>query len=256
MTDSAQKTNSFKWQPNAKLLVFSLLMLPFLVSLGSWQLERGDEKQQIVDHHARNQQLPPVINADELVTGEDQQYRLAWIRGKVDNQRIIILDNKVKNGRPGYEILQSVTLSGVKEKLLINRGWVEASLDRGILPSISPIEGEIQLRGYLYRALKGGYRLDDGIRQVQDWPSRVGWITLERAEELFNEPFMPYQLRLDQDSIGALKTGWTTVAVKPEKHVGYAVQWFAMAVTLLIMTIIANSNIASWLKQRKNKLPE
>jgi cytochrome oxidase assembly protein ShyY1 len=256
MTNSAQKTNGFKWQPNAKLLVFSLLMLPLLLGLGSWQLQRGDEKQQIVDHHTRNQQLSPVVTTEELASGEDQQYRLAWIRAKVDNQRVIILDNKVKNGRPGYEILQSVTLSGEREKLLINRGWVEASLDRDILPSIAPIEGEVQLRGYLYRALKGGYRLDDGIRQVQDWPSRVGWITLERAEELFNESFMPYQLRLDQDSIGALKTGWATVAVQPEKHVGYAVQWFAMAITLLIMTIIANSNILSWLKQRKNKLPD
>ena len=248
MTDSAQKTNGFKWQPNAKLLVFSLLMLPLLLSLGFWQLQRGEEKQEIVDHHARNQQLPPVVSAEELASGEDHQYRLAWVHGSVDNQRVIILDNKVKNGRPGYEILQSMTISGVQEKLLINRGWVEASLDRDILPSISPIEGEVQLRGYLYRALKGGYRLDDGIRQVQDWPSRVGWITLERANELFNEPFMPYQLRLDQDSPGAFKTGWTTVAVQPEKHVGYAVQWFAMAITLLIMTLIANSNLVSWLK--------
>ena len=249
MADSAQKTNGFKWQPNAKILVFSLLMMPLLLSLGAWQLERGEEKQQIVDHHARNQQLPPVISPEQLAFGEDHQYRLAWIRGTVDNQRVIILDNKVKNGRPGYEILQPVTVSGLSEKLLINRGWVKASLDRDILPSIPPIEDGVQLRGYLYQTLTGGYRLDDGIGHVQDWPSRVGWITLERAEELFGESFLPYQLRLDQDSPGALKTGWTTVAVQPEKHVGYAVQWFAMAFTLLIMTIIANSNVVSWLRK-------
>ena len=252
MTDSAQKTNGFKWQPNAKLLVFSLIMLPFLLSLGTWQLQRADEKQTIVDHHARNQQLAPVINAEKLANEQDHQYRLAWIRGTVDNQRIIILDNKVKNGRPGYEILQSVKVPGLTKKLLINRGWTEASLDRGILPTISPIEGEVQLRGYLYHVFKGGYRLDDGIGQVKDWPSRVGWATVERAEELFGESFMPYQLRLDQDSVGALKTGWTTVAVQPEKHIGYAVQWFAMAITLLIMTIIANSNVVSWLKKTPN----
>lgn len=256
MTDSAQKTNGFKWQPNAKLLVFSLLMLPFLLSLGTWQLQRADEKQTIVDRHARNQQLAPVINAEKLANEQDHQYRLAWIRGTVDNQRTIILDNRVRNGRPGYEIFQSVTIAGQRQKLLINRGWVEASLNRAVLPIIPPIKGEVQLRGYLYHSLKGGYRLDDGIRQVQTWPSRVGWMTLDRAEELFNASFMPYQLRLDQDSTGALRTGWTTVAVQPEKHVGYAVQWYAMALTLLIMTIIANSNLVSWLKLRKNKLPE
>ena len=249
MSDSAQKTNGFKWQPNAKILVFSLLMMPLILSLGFWQLERGKEKQQIVDHHKYNQQLPPIISPNQLASGEDHQYRLAWIQGTVDNQRIIILDNKVKNGRPGYEILQPVTVSGLPEKLLINRGWVEASLDRDILPTIPAVDNNVQLRGYLYHTLKGGYRLDDGINQVQDWPSRVGWITLQRAQELYGESFLPYQLRLDQDSPGALKTGWATVAVQPEKHVGYAVQWFAMAITLLIMTIIANSNVVSWLRK-------
>ena len=48
---------------------------------------------------------------------------------------------------------------------------------------------------------------------------------------------------------GPCQTGWTTVAVQPQKHTGYAVQWFAMALTLLIMTIVANSNIVSWLKK-------
>lgn len=249
MSDSAQNTNGFRWQPNAKLLVFSLLMMPLLLSLGLWQLERGEEKQQIVDHHKYNQQLPPIMSPNQLTTGEDHQYRLAWIRGTVDNQRTIILDNKVKNGRPGYEILQPVSVTGLTEKLLINRGWVEASLDRDILPLIPPVDDNVQLRGYLYQALKGGYRLDDGIRQVQQWPSRVGWITLQRAQELYGESFLPYQLRLDQDSPGALETGWTTVAIEPEKHVGYAVQWFAMAITLLIMTIIANSNVVSWLSK-------
>jgi surfeit locus 1 family protein len=105
------------------------------------------------------------------------------------------------------------------------------------------------LRGFLYHNLRGGYRLDDQITVVLQWPSRVGWISVERAEELFGEPFYEYQLRLDSDSIGALETGWVTVAVQPEKHTAYAVQWFVMAAVLLVMTLIANSNVGSWIKQ-------
>mgnify|MGYP000143624448 CR=1 FL=1 len=59
-----------------------------------------------------------------------------------------------------------------------------------------------------------------------------------------------YQLRLDQDSPGALQTGWAAVSVQPAKHTGYAVQWFVMALVLLLMTLIANSNLVEWLKQR------
>ena len=248
MTDRAQKTNGFQWQPNAKILLFSLLMLPALLSLGFWQIERADEKQQLVDRYANNQQLSPIIEVQDIAADGDHQYRRAWIRATADNQRMIILDNRVKNGRPGYEIFQAVSIAGEHKKLLINRGWVPASLDRNILPSIAPIAAEVQLRGYLYRSLKGGYRLDDGVTVVKSWPSRIGWVTVMRAEELFGEQFLPYQLRLDQDSQGALQTGWVTVAVQPEKHTGYAVQWFAMAITLLILTLIANSNLSSWLK--------
>ena len=39
------------------------------------------------------------------------------------------------------------------------------------------------------------------------------------------------------------------VAVQPEKHTAYAVQWFVMAAVLLVMTLIANSNVGSWIKQ-------
>jgi hypothetical protein len=31
------------------------------------------------------------------------------------------------------------------------------------------------------------------------------------------------------------------------------VQWFAMALVLLIMTVIANSNLADWLQQRRKQ---
>ena len=120
------------------------------------------------------------------------------------------------------------------------------------MPQIEAVEGQVKFRGVLYQSL-GGYRLDDGISQVAEWPARVGWITAERAEELFAESFFPYQLRLDQDSPGALQTGWATVSVQPAKHTGYAVQWFAMALVLLVMTVIANSNLAEWLQQRRKQ---
>lgn len=223
-------------------------MFPLLVTLGFWQLDRADEKQRIVEQYRTNQQAPPATVA--TLNAEDSlQYRSAWLKGQLDAERRLILDNRVKNGRPGYEILEPLTVVGLDKTILVNRGWVPASLDRTQLPQVEPVIGEVQLRGSLYQTL-GGYRLDDGIGLVKQWPARVGWVSAARAETLFGETFFAYQLRLDQDSAGALQTGWPTVAVQPAKHTGYAVQWFAMALVLIIMTIIANSNLADWLKQR------
>lgn len=252
MTTKPQySTQGFHWQPNKNLLFLSLCLFPLMIALGFWQLDRADEKQRILNRYNANQQASPA-GVEALHSRTNLQYRSAWLEGELDAKRRIILDNRVANGKPGYEILEALNVAGMGQMILVNRGWVPASLDRNILPQIEAVEGQVKFRGALYQSL-GGYRLDDGISQVAEWPARVGWITAERAEELFAESFFPYQLRLDQDSPGALQTGWPTVSVQPAKHTGYAVQWFAMALVLLIMTVIANSNLADWLQQRRKQ---
>jgi cytochrome oxidase assembly protein ShyY1 len=252
MTTKPQySTQGFHWQPNKNLLFLSLCLFPLMIALGFWQLDRADEKQRILNRYNANQQASPA-GVEALHSRTNLQYRSAWLEGELDAKRRIILDNRVANGKPGYEILEALNVAGMGQMILVNRGWVPASLDRNILPQIEAVEGQVKFRGVLYQSL-GGYRLDDGISQVAEWPARVGWITAERAEELFADSFFPYQLRLDQDSPGALQTGWPTVSVQPAKHTGYAVQWFAMALVLLIMTVIANSNLADWLQQRRKQ---
>ncbi|MBT4212401.1 MAG: SURF1 family protein [Porticoccaceae bacterium] len=251
--DPQSSVQQFHWQPNKKLLVLMFFLFPLLIFLGFWQLDRADEKSAIVAAFSANQQAAPA-DVKALLAGGNQQYRSAWLTGALDSSRQIVLDNRVKNGRPGYEILEPMSVKGLEadglpQAMLVNRGWVPASLDRSQLPEVEPVVGEVQVRGFLYHNLRGGYRLDDQITVVRQWPSRVGWISVERAEELFGEPFYEYQLRLDSDSVGSLETGWVTVAVQPEKHTAYAVQWFVMAAVLLVMTLIANSNVGSWIKQ-------
>ena len=164
-TEPHLSTQRFQWQPNKKLLVLSLCLFPLLVVLGFWQLDRADEKQRILDQYNTNQQAPPAMVSD-LMGDSNLQYRSAWLVGELDSQRRLILDNRVKNGRPGYEILEALSIVGLGQKVLVNRGWVPASLDRNQLPEIPPLLGSNQLRGALYQTL-GGYRLDDGIGLVE-----------------------------------------------------------------------------------------
>ena len=247
--DAHPSKQKFNWQPNGKLILLVLCLFPLLMFLGFWQLERAVEKQGIVDEFTVNRQAPPA--GIEALDGDDNlQYRTALLVGELDADRRVILDNRVKFGRPGYEILEVLSIEGFEPKILVNRGWVPAALDRDVLPDVPSVLGQVELRGAMYRTL-GGYRLDDGIGVITKWPARVGWISSDRAAVLFAEEFYPYQLRLEAASPGALTTGWVTVAVQPAKHTGYAVQWFAMAAVLLLMTVIANSNLTDWLKSKR-----
>lgn len=253
MTDKPQQTvDKFSWQPNAKLILFTCLMIPLLIGLGYWQIDRAEEKRQILAEFVANQQSAPA-GLEDLSGESNLQYRPVQLRGKLDATRRLLLDNRVRNGRPGYEIFEVLTPTKTGQKILVNRGWVPASLDRRQLPEVTAVPGEVILTGTLYKVLKGGLQLDDGVNAVSHWPARVGWVSAARAKQLYSDDFFAYQLRLESDSVGALETGWPTVAIMPEKHTAYAVQWFVMAVVLLILTLNANSNLSVWLKHKMGK---
>ena len=75
MTDQPQQTaDKFLWQPNAKLLLFVCLMTPLLISLGYWQLDRAEEKRQILAEFVGNQQSAPAALVD-LSGDTNLQYR-------------------------------------------------------------------------------------------------------------------------------------------------------------------------------------
>ena len=244
--------NKFKWQLNFKIIAFSFFSFPMLVALGFWQLERADEKNAILTKYDNNRSKQ-IVNIVELDDKTDLQYRPAFIQGKLISNQRIFLDYKVKYGKPGYEVYEHLVFKDLNNRsnkaLLVNRGWVQASLNREILPNVKSIDSPQKYKGTLYKKLKGGISLDDGITSPKSWPVRLGSIDTTRAQKVFQSTsFFKYQLRLDQGSVGALDASWDTVSVEPSKHLGYAVQWFAMSVVLLIMTFIANSNVIAWVR--------
>jgi cytochrome oxidase assembly protein ShyY1 len=60
-----------------------------------------------------------------------------------------------------------------------------------------------------------------------------------------------HYLKLDDSSPGAFETGWQPVTMSAQKHIGYAVQWFALALALVIWFAIANSNLVSYWRNRR-----
>ncbi len=249
MSDKAYSTNrQFSWHWNWKILLFALLFLPLTLRLGFWQLSRAEEKEALLLAHQQRMSAQPVW-LEELPQEPDHQYRPVRVSGQYDNQRTLLLDNQVRQGRPGYEVI-AIFKTDAGAALLVNRGWVAVSLDRAILPEISPIEGPVELSGYLYRSPGEQVMLGDDIWDADKALQIVQNAAPERASKQLQQAFYPYQLRLDENAPGALKTGWPVVNVIPEKHTAYAVQWFSLAALLLVLTLLANSNLAAVIRGR------
>jgi len=247
-----QHYTRFHWQPNVGILIFVLVFLPITLGLAFWQLERADEKTRILEEQQQRTQLEPLGNTD-LVRTEQLHLRRFDLRVEFDPDRWFLLDNRVRDGRPGYEVLNLATLSGTDSLLLINRGWIPASLDRSQLPEADIPLGQTSISGYVYQPDEGFFEVGEQIWQGY-WPERMQNADLERISELLEdgELLMPIRLRLAAEDPSAFVAEWQIVNQQPQMHMGYAVQWFAMTIALLILGIFANSNLGKLLTKKRD----
>lgn len=242
--------NKFQWQWNWKILLFAVLFFPLTLRLGFWQLSRADEKQALLDIH-QQRVAAPLVDLAEVPDMGDRQYLRVTVNGQYDNRATLLLDNRVRRGRPGYEVISVFRPAVEGAAILVNRGWIAGSLDRSVLPEVELVESSVTLSGYLYRSpgkqvMLGAdpWQADKPLQIIQNAAPEV-------VSGRFGETFYDYSLRLDAKAPGALQTGWHVVNVRPEKHMGYAVQWFAMAILLVLLTVLANSNLGALRDSRK-----
>ncbi len=230
---------SLNWQINWPLTVLAALLLPLLVSLGFWQLSRADEKRETSAAFDRLRAAPiQELTAQEAGAAD---YTRVSVRGELDNARTLLIDNRIRHGRFGYEVVSPLRIAGGEAWVLVNRGWIEGDAGRRSLPVVPAVNGEVVLRGHLYRD-RAGFELAGGDAG-SGWPRVVPHLDFAQLAGELGVELLPFSLRLDADSASALAVEWRIVNQGPAQHVGYAVQWFAMSVALVLAWLFASSNL-------------
>lgn len=227
------------WRLHWPTTLFALALLPLFLGLGRWQLQRADQKAQAQTAFEQRENAAPQNLAQ--LPQQPESYTRVMATGLFDNAHSFLLDNRVLHGRFGYEIITPFTLRGSAQQLLVNRGWIEGDPARRQRPAIPVVEGEVQLRGYVYR--DGTKMTFFGNGQEQQWPKLVENLLVDDLQRQLGAPTYPFILRLDSDSAGALRAEWQIISMGPERHIAYAVQWFAMALTLVIAWLLMSSNL-------------
>ena len=229
--------NNFGWNSNKKILVLIILIIPLLLSLGFWQLDRAKEKELLQEHYQFKMQLQP-RSIDEVSPSGQLSHTPVLVEGIFDNNRIILLDNRIINGKVGYEvILPVVTSKGMT--VLVNRGWVLGSRKRDELPKFELINEKVILNGNIYVPLSKPVLLRED-EWSDSWPLVVQWVDIERIERALQTQVFPYIVRLKPESAWALTTNWAPINTSSQKHLGYAFQWFLMAFALIIFWIYSS----------------
>lgn len=242
------------FRPERKLTLAAALALPVLLSLGLWQLDRARQLQQRWEQQRAVEagEAQPVREAMPLPPSA----QALVAHGHYDHPHSILLDNRLRNGRFGHEVLTPFRLAGSGEHapaLLVNRGWIEGDPARRWLPEIEPIPGQVALRGRAWQPAPR--RVAAVLPDQQSWPLVAQWSDLDRLAQRLGHPLLPFVLRLEAGSPGALDVHWPRATRSPARHVAYAVQWFGLAAVLVLAWLLASSNAWAWLQARRRRSP-
>jgi surfeit locus 1 family protein len=217
-----------------------------MMCLGLWQLDRAEEKRVMAEDFLQRQTAEPVPVEQWLDSLQGDYVRVS-LKGRFLADKTIFLDNQIRHTTFGFDVIQPFELASGKGLVLVNRGWIAADASRRKLPQFPQITDEILLKGYIHQPALN--RMIDGAIEQIRWPLLIQQVELPRLQRLFDRPLATFVVRLEGEQPAALTNDWPVVNVQPEKHIAYAVQWFAMSFTLAILLIVVNSNIVAWLKQ-------
>ncbi len=225
----------FKFIPT----VVYLCLLPVLLALGGWQLDRSEQKQALLNlqEQAVATETLHLSGAMAIDTGT-LRYRQIDVTGRYDVEHQFLIDNQISGGKAGYFVLTPLILNGEAKAVLVNRGWVPSNPDRSILPDLQFSQAQKTITGRINDFPSVGIKLAGAEIPTANWPSVVQVVDSQVLAKKLGYSLFPFQVELDQRSPDGFKREWHTTAIMPpEQHMAYAIQWFALALTLTILFI-------------------
>ncbi len=214
-------------------LLLTLVAISILVNLGMWQLDRASHKHQLQVELENNQQKPlQSLGSIEFVGNLNGTVALANLTPIAGYY--LLLDNQTYNGEVGYLALQLMRSSDSKY-FLFEMGFSNAPAARTDLPVIEWLSRQYVGEVRLYR--RSANPLSDQLMIEETQPRRIQNLNLEQLASYWQLPLESYVL---QPLVANWRypQPWQPIPMGAEKHTGYAVQWFAMALALAVIGVI------------------
>jgi cytochrome oxidase assembly protein ShyY1 len=219
-------------RPSRIAWLLLLAGLSLFLTAGVWQWQRGIYKDALYadfDSAFRREAMPlgQALNAPGL-----PRYQPVLIEGRWIPGRELLLDNRTHQGVPGvwvYSLFQPEGLPAI----YVQRGWIPWR-DRRTPPVVPPAEGT-QLRGLLAPPPAAGLKL--GADAENGWPRVVTAVDLTAAETALGTPLLDSVLLPAGEEPGFVRE-FRPQTLSPDKHRGYAVQWFSFAVAAIVLFLV------------------
>ena len=228
-----------RWH-NAVLLVCILVGTAVLVGLGTWQVQRLHWKEALIARVEANLARPPVP-LDRVVTmlgrGADIEYQPTRVRGRFlhQHEQFYFATFAGQTGRFVYTPLERDDRSIV----WVNRGFVPQDRTDPATRADGQVAGTVTVTGLARSAPNGPPNAftppNDVAANIYHWkslPQMTAAAGLDAARVL---PLFVDAAREGEHAAPTLPVGGVTRIRFPNSHLQYAVTWYGLALTLLLV---------------------
>ncbi len=228
----------FVFTPKLLPSIGFILLLPLLLYLGCWQLQRASYKKNILSQIQQRYKASP-LKLSNLAQGiKKLEYYPISVVGHYDDQHQFLLDNRIYHRKAGFEVLTPfIPQLQPNKRILVNRGWVPQGTTRSELPAIKPTNKIVTINGNIKIPATHTFLLAHH-KNAKTWPMIIQSINLKDIQSALNKKIYPFVLLLSPKDNSGFIRDWRPTGIKPHKHMGYAVQWFALGLTLVIIYFV------------------
>lgn len=218
----------------------ALALCAVFASLGLWQKGRGEQKEAFLADFERALQAAPHPLHEALTERKPLPLPVAGRLERVDGAPWLMLDNARRGDAVGLRAHALYRDADSGAVVLVDFGWLPFDAGRR-LPAIDAPPDVLDARGLLVTMPGQGLRLG-APPALGPGESPVLLTTLDLAEigaafalTLFDgmlrlDPALPLGFARDLDALPN--------TLPPEKHYGYALQWFGFAAALFVIALI------------------
>jgi surfeit locus 1 family protein len=203
------------------------------VAAGVWQMSRADEKERRQAQLEALRREPPVTVPTSALAERDLLYRRVRVVGSFAPEHTVYLDNRLRRGVPGFEIVTPLRIGDSERFVAVNRGWIAGNPSRDTLPDVRTPAGRVTVEGTVVPAQRV-FQFEHAGPEGKVWLSfSVDRMRKESGLDL--QPLLVQQESVEDDG---LERVWERPDSGREKHLAYAFQWFAFAVAILVSYVL------------------
>ena len=202
-------------------LLFGIVGCAVLVSLGLWQVQRLAWKEGILaEIEARIHSAPEAL---PLAVTETDRYLPVALEGKIGADALRVLVSQKQVGA-GYLVVSAFEMADGR-RVLLDRGFVR-------LEAAIPEGGAVAVKGNVHFPDERVSATPENDEAKNIWFARD---VARMAEFLGTEPVLVVAREVSPPEAGIAPLPVDTAHI-PNDHLGYAVQWFGLAVVWAAMT--------------------